>query len=168
MSQELVTYIILGSKDRLSKVKKIRVDEHEQCLHLNFESEIEKTLDNLVAKAKGGIIVLLPPSSTPNQETREILKKISLVNVSAWGWFKFNKNRKNILQSLGKITTLISGVPSFEQGLYFSKRLYFSVGGVGSLGISPFSEISKRLQSRLDPQKPLAALSIRTKNLTLN
>ena len=90
MSQELVTYIILGSKDRLSKVKKIRVDEHEQCLHLNFESEIEKTLDNLVAKAKGGIIVLLPPSSTPNQETREILKKISLVNVSAWGWFKFN------------------------------------------------------------------------------
>ena len=120
MSQELVTYIILGSKDRLSKVKKIRVDEYEQCLHLNFESEIEKTLDNLVAKAKVGIIVLLPPSSTPNQETREILKKISLVNVSAWGWFKFNKNRKNIMQSLGKITTLISGVPSFEQGLYFS------------------------------------------------
>jgi hypothetical protein len=137
-------------------------------LHLNFESEIEKTLDNLVAKAKGGLIVLLPPSSTPNQETRDILKKISLVNVSAWGWFKFNKNRKNILQSLGKITTLISGVPSLEQGLYFSKRLYFSVGGVGSVGISPFSEISKRLQSRLDPQKPLAALSIRTKNLKLN
>ena len=90
------------------------------------------------------------------------------MNVSAWGWFKFNKNRKNILQSLGKITTLISGVPSLEQGLYFSKRLYFSVGGVGSVGISPFSEISKRLQSRLDPQKPLAELSIRTKNLTLN
>ena len=119
MSQELVTYIILGSKDRLSKVKKIRVDEHEQCLHLNFESEIEKTLDNLVAKSKGGIIVLLPPSSTPNQETREILKKISLVNVSAWGWFKFNKNRKNIMQSLGKITTLI------KWGAFFRTRLIF-------------------------------------------
>ena len=71
-------------------------------------------------------------------------------------------------KSLKKFSVNIRSIPRIEQGIYFNKRLYFSVGGVGSVGISPFSEISKRLQSRLDPQKPLAALSIRTKNLTLN
>ncbi len=167
MSQELVTYITLGSKVRLSKVKKFKVDEHEECIHLNYESSIEQSLDEAITEAKGGLIVLLPPSSFPSIESREILKKISLVNVSAWGWFKHNSKRKNIAQNIGKITTFISGVPSLEQGLYFSRRLYFSVGGLGMIGNSPFSEISKRLQSRLDPQKPLSPLSIRTKNLKL-
>lgn len=111
MSQELVTYITLGSKVRLSKVKKFKVDEHEECIHLNYESSIEQSLDEAITEAKGGLIVLLPPSSFPSIESREILKKISLVNVSAWGWFKHNSKRKNIAQNIGKITTFISGVP---------------------------------------------------------
>ena len=111
---------------------------------------------------------MLPPSSIPSSDSRDTLKKISLVNVSAWGWFKYNSKRKNLAQNLGKITTFISGVPSLEQGLYFSKRLYFSIGGIGEVGSSPFAEISKRLQSRLDPQKPLQPLSIRTKNLKIS
>jgi hypothetical protein len=39
---------------------------------------------------------------------------------------------------------------------------------MGSFGRSPFSEISKRLYSRIDPQKPLSPLIIRTNNLTLD
>ena len=46
--------------------------------------------------------------------------------------------------------------------------LYFSIGGIGSFGGSPFSEISKRLYSRIDPQKPLSPLIIRPNNLTLD
>jgi len=55
-----------------------------------------------------------------------------------------------------------------EQGIYFTKRLYFSVGGFGSIEPNIFSEISKRLYSRIDPQKPMPALIIRTKNLQLD
>ena len=168
MSQELVTYIILGSKARLSKVKHFKTDAHEQCVHLNYDENIEKTLDSVITNSHGSLIVLLPPSSIPSSDSRDTLKKISLVNVSAWGWFKYNSKRKNLAQNLGKITTFISGVPSLEQGLYFSKRLYFSIGGIGEVGSSPFAEISKRLQSRLDPQKPLQPLSIRTKNLKIS
>lgn len=168
MSQELVTYIILGSKVRLAKVKHFKTDVHEQCIHLNYNNNIEQAIDLAVTKSNGGLIVLLPPSSIPNVESRATLKKISLVNVSAWGWFKYNSKRKNLTQNLGKISTFLSGVPALEQGLFFSKRLYFSIGGIGEVGSSPFAEISKRFQSRLDPQKPLPALSIRTKNLKLS
>ena len=62
----------------------------------------------------------------------------------------------------------LRSTPDLEQGIFFSKRLYFSIGGFGSFGISPFTEISKRLYSRIDPQKPLPALIIRTKNLRLD
>ena len=85
MSQELVTYIILGSKARLSKVKYFKTDAHEQCVHLNYDENIEKTLDSVITKSHGSLIVLLPPSSIPSSDSRDTLKKISLVNVSAWG-----------------------------------------------------------------------------------
>ena len=96
MSQELVTYIILGSKARLSKVKYFKTDAHEQCVHLNYDKSIEKTLDSVITQSHGSLIVLLPPSSIPNSDSRDTLKKISLVNVSAWGWFKYNSKRKNL------------------------------------------------------------------------
>ena len=41
------------------------------------------------------------------------------------------------------------------------------VGGIGKFGTSPFNEISKRFYSRIDPQNPLPALIIRTKNLDI-
>jgi hypothetical protein len=114
------------------------------------------------------LIVLLPPSSLPNNQAKEALKKIALIGLSSWGWFEFNSNRKNFLQNVKKINTLVRSIPDLEQGIYFSKSLYFSIGGMGSFGRSPFSEISKRLYSRIDPQKPLSPLIIRTNNLTLD
>ena len=75
MSQELVTYIILGSKVRLAKVKHFKTDVHEQCIHLNYNNNIEQAIDLAVTKSNGGLIVLLPPSSIPNVESRATLKK---------------------------------------------------------------------------------------------
>ena len=102
------------------------------------------------------------------EEASEALKKIALIGLSSWGWFEFNQARKNIMQNIKRVSTIVRSIPNLEQGIYFSKRLYFSVGGMGVFDSSPFSEISKRFYSRIDPQKPLPALIIRTKNLNLD
>ena len=170
MSQELVTYIVLGSKSRLKGIKLPTNNKFEEYISLNFDSkhQILEKLDQLITISQGELIVLLPPSSYPNNQAKEALKKIALIGLSSWGWFKYNSKRKNLVQNIKKVNTLIRSIPDLEQGIYFSKRLYFSVGGFGSIEPNIFSEISKRLYSRIDPQKPLPALIIRTKNLQLD
>ncbi|NCV46107.1 MAG: hypothetical protein EBW62_04220 [Proteobacteria bacterium] len=142
----------------------------EEYISLNFDSKhkILEKLDQLITASQGELIVLLPPSSYPNNLAKEALKKIALIGLSSWGWFEYNSKRKNLVQNIKKVNTLIRSIPDLEQGIYFTKRLYFSVGGFGSIEPNIFSEISKRLYSRIDPQKPLPALIIRTKNLQLD
>ena len=169
MNQELVTYIVLGSYKRLKNLKLPSSNIFEEYLSANFsdESSLEKDLDELIANSKGSLIVLLPPSSFPNVKAKKALKKISMIDLSTWGWFKFNKNNNDVIQNLKKISASIRSIPDIEQGIFFTKRLYFSVGGIGKLGKSPFKEISKRFYSRIDPQNPLPALIIRTKNFNI-
>ena len=170
MSQELVTYIVLGSKSRLQGIKLPVNNKFEEYIPLSFDSKnnIQDKLDQLITISHGELIVILPPSSFPNNIAKEALKKIALIGLSTWGWFQYNSKRKNLVQNIKKVNTLIRSIPDLEQGIYFSKRLYFSVGGFGSTEPNIFSEISKRLYSRIDPQKPLPALIIRTKNLQLD
>ena len=169
MNQELVTYIVLGSYERLKNLKSPPSNIFEEYLSANFsdESSLEKDLDELIANSKGSLIVLLPPSSFPNVKAKKALKKISMIDLSTWGWFKFNKNNNDVIQNLKKISASIRSIPDIEQGIFFTKRLYFSVGGIGRLGSSPFKEISKRFYSRIDPQNSLPALIIRTKNFNI-
>ena len=169
MNQELVTYIVLGSYERLKNLKLPSSNIFEEYLSANFsdESSLEKDLDELIANSKGSLIVLLPPSSFPNVKAKKALKKISMIDLSTWGWFKFNKNNNDMIQNLKKISASIRSIPDIEQGIFFTKRLYFSVGGIGRLGSSPFKEISKRFYSRIDPQNSLPALIIRTKKFNL-
>ena len=170
MNQELVTYIVLGSESRLKNIKLPLANKYEEYLLANFSSNAsyQNQLDDLVTRSKGEVVVFLPPSSFPNIEAKEALKKIALIGLSSWGWFEYSLKRKNILQNIKKITTLVRSIPDIEQGIFFTKRLYFSIGGSGSFSSETFSEISKRLYSRIDTQKPLPALIIRTKNLKLN
>jgi hypothetical protein len=170
LNQELVTYIVLGSESRLKNIKLPLANKYEEYLLANFSSNAsyQNQLDDLVTRSKGEVVVFLPPSSFPNIEAKEALKKIALIGLSSWGWFEYSLKRKNILQNIKKITTLVRSIPDIEQGIFFTKRLYFSIGGSGSFSSETFSEISKRLYSRIDPQKPLPALIIRTKNLKLN
>ena len=170
MSQELVTYIVLGSKSRLQGIKLPVNNKFEEYISLSFDSKnnIQEKLDQLITTSHGELIVLLPPSSYPNNLAKEALKKIALIGLSSWGWFEYNSKRKNLVQNIKKVNTLIRSIPDLEQGIYFTKRLYFSVGGFGSIEPNIFSEISKRLYSRIDPQKPLPALIIRTKNLQID
>ena len=77
MNQELVTYIILGSAERLNKVKIPQSNKAEEFIPANFinKKDIQKDIDKLISSSKGNIIVLLPPSSIPNSKSKELLKK---------------------------------------------------------------------------------------------
>ena len=168
MSQGLVTYIVLGSEERLKTLKRPVSDKEEEYLFTNFPNNIscEKKLDELVTYSNGNLIVLLPPSAFPNLKAKNALKKIAMLDLSTWGWFRF-KEKKNFLQNIKKISTTLRNIPKLEQGIFFNKRLYFSVGGIGNFGSDPFNEISKRFYTRIDPQNPLPALIIRTTNLEI-
>ena len=169
MNQELITYIVLGSYERLRGLKKPSLSDKEEYVLANFTNNksLEESLDKIISCSKGNLIVLLPPSTLPNTKSKEVLKKISMIDQSSWGWFQFDERKNNFIQNLKKISSSIRSIPNIEQGIYFTKRLYFSVGGIGKFGISPFNELSKRFYSRIDPQNPLPALIIRTKNLDL-
>ena len=164
MSQELVTYIVLGSHSRLARLKKFKVENDEECIFLSFNdyASLVQTLDNVIADSSGSIIVLLPPSSIPKKKNRISLKKMAMINYPVWGWFDLPNSEDKVSSNLKKINTFIRTTPSIEQGIYFTKDLYFSIGGMGKFKANYFTEISKRLYSRLDPQKPLAPLTSRS------
>ena len=168
MSQELVTYIVLGSAERLKKLKCPKSSNTEEFIFANFPNNrvSENQIDNLVTKSNGKLIVFLPPSTFPSSLAKKSLKKISMIDLSTWGWFKFNEN-KDIIKNIKKISASLRNIPQLEQGIFFSKRLYFSVGGIGKFESNPFNELSKRFYSRIDPQNPLPALIIKTKNLNI-
>ena len=168
MSQGLVTYIVLGSEERLKTLKLPVSNIEEEYLFANFSNNVscEKKLDQLVTNSCGNLIVFLPPSAFPNLKAKNALKKIAMLDLSAWGWFRF-KEKKNFLQNIKKISTTLRNIPKLDQGIFFSKRLYFSVGGIGDFCSDPFKEISKRFYTRIDPQNPLPALIIRTTNLEI-
>ena len=164
MSQELVTYIVLGSHSRLARLKKFKVENDEECIFLSFNNyaSLVQTLDNVIADSSGSIIVLLPPSSIPKKKNRISLKKMAMINYPVWGWFDLPNSEDKVSSNLKKLNTFIRTTPSIEQGIYFTKNLYFSIGGMGKFKADYFTEISKRLYSRLDPQKPLAPLTSRS------
>ena len=47
MSQELVTYIVLGSNSRLARLKKFKVDKDEKCI---MNASLDENTENIVLK----------------------------------------------------------------------------------------------------------------------
>ena len=169
MSKILVNYIYIGSKQRLERLKFFKPFSFEDIINLGFDEQIElvEMIDKAIADSPSNLVVLLPPGTSPNKSSREALKKMALINQLSWGWFQINDKNK-IFNKIKGFASSISQIPKLEQGIFFSRDLYFSVGGIGELGKSPFNEIAKRLYSRIDPQKPLSPLIIRSKKVGLS
>ena len=130
--------------------------------------EIGDLLDSEVADFEGNIIVFLLPGCVPSKDARATLKKIALINQLSWGWFGGNKKFTDMISQIKKISTIVTKTPNTDQGIYLSRELYFSLGGFGELNKFSFKEISKRLYLRLDPQKPLPPLIIRSKKVQVS
>ena len=168
MSKILVNYIYIGSNKRLEKLKFFKPFSFENITSIGFDKETElvELIDKVIADSSSNLVVLLPPGSSPNKSSRESLKKMALINQLSWGWFKLNNNK--LLNQLKGIILSMNQIPTLEQGIFFSRDLYFSIGGIGKVMKSPFDEIGKRLYSRIDPQKPLPPLIIRSKKIGLS
>ena len=168
MSKILVNYIYIGSNKRLEKLKFFKPFSFENITSIGFDAETElvELIDKVIADSSSNLVVLLPPGTSPNKSSRESLKKMALINQLSWGWFKLNNNK--VLNKLKGIFLSMNQIPTLEQGIFFSRDLYFSIGGIGKVTKSPFDEIGKRLYSRIDPQKPLPPLIIRSKKIGLS
>ncbi len=168
MSKILVNYIYIGSKKRLEKLKFFKPFSFENITSIGFDNETElvELIDKVIADSSSNLVVLLPPGTSPNKSSRESLKKMALINQLSWGWFKLNYKNK-IFSKLRGIILSMKQTPTLEQGIFFSRDLYFSIGGIGKVLKSPFDEIGKRLYLRIDPQKPLPPLIIRSKKVGL-
>ena len=162
-----VSYVIIGSKERLSRVKSYQIEEGVECLLCPFRSmdELPSLLDLKIAELDSTVISIIPAGAFPKKYARAQLVHFSRSEYQFWGWYHFGNKFKGAAQSIGKINTLLNKVPQLEQGIFFSKSLYFSVGGLGEISSNPFAELSKRFYLRLDPQNPLPSLTIRAKSL---
>ncbi len=162
-----VSYIIIGSKERLSRVKSYQIEDGVECLICPFHSreELPSLLDSKIAELDSRVISIIPAGAFPKKDARAQLVHFSRSEYQFWGWYHFGNKFKGAAQNIGKLNTLLSKVPQLEQGIFFSKSLYFSVGGLGDSGVNPFAELAKRFYLRLDPQNPLPSLTIRAKSL---
>ena len=162
-----VSYIIIGSKERLSRVKSYKIEEGVKCLLCPFQSmaELPSLLDFKIAELDSQVISIIPAGAFPKKDARAQLVHFSRSEYQFWGWYHFGNKFKGAAQSIGKLNMFLNKVPQLEQGIFFSKSLYFSVGGLGDIGVNPFSELAKRFYLRLDPQNPLPSLTIRAKSL---
>ena len=162
-----VSYIVVGSKDRLSKIKSYQIEDGAECLLCPFSSidELPAILDSKIASLNSKVISLIPVGAFPRKIARSQLMQFACSEYQFWGWYHFNSKFKGAFQSVAKINTFLNKVPQIEQGIFFSKSLYFSVGGLGDANSNPFAELAKRFYLRLDPQKPLPSLTIRGKSI---
>ena len=149
-----VSYIIIGSKERLSRVKSYQIEEGVECLLCPFKSieELPSLLDTKIAELDSQVISIIPAGAFPKKDARAQLVHFSRSEYQFWGWYHFGNKFKGAAQSIGKLNTFLNKVPQLEQGIFFSKSLYFSDGGLGDIGVNPFAEFAKRIYLRLDPQ----------------
>ena len=162
-----VSFIIIGSKKRLSKVKSYQIEDGVECLLCPFLNigELPSLLDLKIAELDSVAISIIPAGAFPKKNARKQLVHFSRSEYQFWGWYHFGNKFKGAIQNIGKINTFLNKVPQLEQGIFFTKSLYFSVGGLGEIKSNPFAELAKRFYLRLDPQKPLPSLTIRSKSL---
>jgi hypothetical protein len=162
-----VSHIIIGSKERLKRVKSYKFEEGAECLLCPFQmiEELPSLLDLKIAELDSQVISIIPAGAFPKKDARAQLVHFSRSEYQFWGWYHFGNKFKGAAQSIGKLNTFFNKVPQLEQGIFFSKSLYFSVGGLGDSGVNPFAELARRFYLRLDPQKPLPSLTIRAKSL---
>ena len=162
-----VSYIVVGSKDRLSKIKSYQIEDGTECILCPFSSlaELPSILDSKIAALDSKVSALIPVGAFPRKIARSQLLHCARCDYQFWGWYHFGSKFKGTMQSISKLNTFLNKVPQLEQGIFFSKSLYFSVGGLGDTSSNPFAELAKRFYLRLDPQKPLPSLTIRAKSL---
>ena len=102
-----VSYIIIGSKERLSRIKSYQIEEGVECLLCPFQSleELPSLLDLKIAELESSVISLIPAGAFPKKDARAQLIHFANSEYQFWGWYHFGNKFKGAAQSIGKINT---------------------------------------------------------------
>ena len=83
--------IIIGSKEKLSKVKSYQIEEGVECLLCPFSSieELPSLLDSKIAELQSEVISIIPAGAFPKKLARKQLLHFSKSKYQFWGWYHF-------------------------------------------------------------------------------
>jgi len=127
VSKELldVSYIIIGSKERLSKVKSYQIEEGVECLLCPFSSveELPSLLDSKIAELQSNVISIIPAGAFPKKVARKQLLHFSKSGYQFWGWYHFENKFKGLLQSIGRVNTFFNKVLQYQICIFFIPKL---------------------------------------------
>ena len=104
-----VSYIIIGSKERLSKVKSYKIEEGVECLLCPFLSldDLPSLLDSKIAELDSKVISIIPAGAFPKKNARRQLVHFSRSEYQFWGWYHFGNKLKGAIQGIGKANTFL-------------------------------------------------------------
>ena len=83
-----VSYIVVGSKDRLSKIKSYQIEDGTECILCPFSSlaELPSILDSKIAALDSKVIALIPVGTFPRKIARSQLLHFARCDYQFWGW----------------------------------------------------------------------------------
>ena len=83
-----VSHIIIGSKERLKRVKSYQLEEGAECLlcPLQMIEELPSLLDSKIAELDSQVISIIPAGAFPKKDARAQLVHFSRSEYQFWGW----------------------------------------------------------------------------------
>ena len=97
-----VSHIIIGSKERLTRVQSYQIEEGAECLLCPFQmiEALPSLLDLKIAELDSQVISIIPAGAFPKKDARAQLVHFSRSEYQFWGWYHFGNKFKGAAQAL--------------------------------------------------------------------
>ena len=144
--------MVYGNKKELERRQPYKVDELSEFAFLPTNQGLDHTnLSDIIHNSSANLIVLLKAGFFVRKCTRKFLSGSAIQESFYWGFFSSNVNliRDFNMKEVRKY---------FSKNIFFTKELFFSVGGFGENRHFNVSELIKRFSLQNDPQDSLDGL----------
>ncbi len=144
--------MVYGNKKELERRQPYKVDELSEFAFLPTNQGLDHTnLSDIIHNSSANLIVLIKAGFFVRKCTRKFLSGSAIQESFYWGFFSSNVNliRDFNMKEVRKY---------FSKNIFFTKELFFSVGGFGENRHFNVSELIKRFSLQNDPQDSLDGL----------
>ena len=144
--------MVYGNKKELERRQPYKVDELSEFAFLSTNQGLDHTnLSDIIHSSSANLIVLIKAGFFVRKCTRKFLSDSAIQESFYWGFFSSNVNliRDFNMKEVRKY---------FSKNIFFTKELFFSVGGFGENRHFNVSELIKRFSLQNDPQDSLDGL----------
>ncbi len=151
-SKKRVLYLVYGNKKDLERRQPYKVDEQSEFEFLFTNQGLDhKNLSDIVHNTSANLIVLIKAGFFVRKCTRKFLSESAIHESFYWGFFSPNVNliRDFNMKELRKY---------FSKNIFFTKELFFAVGGFCENKNFNVGELIKRFSLQNDPQDSLDGL----------